>query len=102
MKRDTQFQVNRGTAEYQVWENAHWIRSADGPQFHWMKLDDIGETVLMHESAIRKVTTKASDAEEAIHRLLQHPDLVPDAKKLIEAALEAQSTGKRPALNFWI
>lgn len=76
------------------------MRSADGPQFDWMKLDNTGETVLMHESAIRIVSSKVSDAEEAIRRLLKHPDLLPDAKKLIEAALEAQSTGKRPILNW--
>lgn len=102
MNRDEQFQVNRGTAEYQMWEKAHWLRAADAPSFHWMKLDDMGEMVMMHESTIRKVAVKASDAEESIRRLLTRSDLVPDAKKLIEAALEAQSTGKRPALDFWI
>lgn len=102
MNRESQFEVNRGTAEYQMWEKAHWVRSADAPSFHWMKLDDTGATVMMHKSAIRAVAVKVSDAEESIRRLLKRSDLVPDAKKLIEAALEAQSTGKRPALDFWI
>lgn len=101
MNRDEQFQINRGTWEYPCWEKAHWIRAADGPQFHWMKVDDTGEAVMKHESAIRK-TKKATDAEDAMRRLLTRSDLAPDAKKLIEAALEAQSTGKRPALDFWI
>lgn len=57
---------------------------------------------MKHESAIRAVAVKVSDAEESIRRLLKRSDLMPDAKKLIEAALEAQSTGKRPALDFWI
>lgn len=101
MNREEQLEINRGTWEYPCWYKAHWVRSADGPQFHWMKLDDTGETVTTHESAIRK-TKKVTDAEDAIRRLLTRADLAPDAKKLIEAALEAQSTGKRPALDFWI
>lgn len=102
MNREDPFEINRSTAEYPCWEAAHWIREADIARFHFMKLDSTGEVVTKHESAIRLVEIKTTDAEKSLRRLLAHPDLVADARRLVEAALEAQLTGKRPPLNFWI
>jgi hypothetical protein len=102
VNREEQFEINRGTWEYPCWEKAHWMRAADGPQFHWMRTDDTGEIVMKHESAMRKTHIKSTALEDEIRKVLAHGDLVPDAKKLIEAALEAQITGKLPKLDFLI
>jgi len=100
MNKDEQYSVNRGNTEHPAWENAHWLRASDLAGFHVMSLDSNGSTVLKHSSAIRslKVDTFALEAEMA--RLLTSKELTTDARKLLEAALEAQNTGRRPALEW--
>lgn len=102
MNAEEQYSVNRGNVEYPAWEDAHWVRAGDLPSFHLMRLDGCKAVVLKHSSAIRSVKPDTAVLESEMAKLMEHRDLTSDAKKLLEAALKAQSTGKRPALDFWI
>lgn len=102
MNREDQYEVNRGNWEYPAWALAHWVRAADCPNFHYMKMDDGGSIVLKHRSVIRSLKPNTIELEVAMQNLITHKDLTPDAKKLLETAIEAQATGKRPVLDFWI
>lgn len=96
------YEINRGNWEHPQWEAAHWVRAADGPDFHYMMLDGSTVVVLKHRQAIRSLKPNTVALETDMKNLLAHPDLTPDAKKLMEKAIEAQATGVRPVLDFWI
>lgn len=86
--------VNTGPNDYQQWQPAHWDRPGDVTRFHWMKLDESGQRVLLHDSCIKRVKVDTKALEDEMSRLLEHKGLTPEARKLITAALQAQATGK--------
>lgn len=85
--------VNRGNSEFPNWQPARWESAHNLAGFHLMCMED-GAKVTVHDSAIRNVKADTKSLELEIERLLAHPELTADAKKLIQAALESQRTGK--------